>query len=161
LVAYGATAQISGPRGGRTESFATLFKGPGKTSVGADEILTGITLTRPTGECRGSYVKYTIRNAMEIALVSVTTLVTLEKGTCTAARVVLGAVAPTFVRCQTTEQFLVGKKITEDVAEKAGKLVIDACSPITDLRASADYRSTLVQILVKRSLIESVSGAKN
>ncbi len=161
LVAYGAIAQISGPSGQRTESFATLFKGPGKTSLKADEILTGVSIKKPVGDSRGSYVKYTIRNAMEIALVSVTTLLTMERGTCTSARVVLGAVAPTFVRCQVTEAFLVGKKINEETAEKAGKLVIDACSPITDLRATADYRTSLVQTLVKRSLLESVSGNKN
>ena len=98
---------------------------------------------------------------MEIALVSVTTLVSLEGGICRSARVVLGAVAPTFIRCSTSEEFLVGKKITEEVAERAGQLVIEVCSPISDVRASADYRQRLVQILVKRSLMEAASRVAN
>jgi carbon-monoxide dehydrogenase medium subunit len=98
---------------------------------------------------------------MDIAMVSVTCLLTFDGGVCDSARVVLGAVAPTFVRCPATEEFLVGKRISPDVAEKAGKLVIDACSPITDMRASADYRRSLVQVLVKRSLIEAASSAAN
>ena len=92
---------------------------------------------------------------------SVTSLLTLERGVCRSARVVLGAVAPTFVRCPVGEAFLIGKKITEDVAEEAGRLVTDACSPITDIRASADYRRKLVQVLVKRSLLEAAADAAN
>jgi carbon-monoxide dehydrogenase medium subunit len=158
LVAYGASARISNGSTERTESFERLFRGPGQTTLKHDEILTSIMLKKPAPHTTGSYIKYTIRNAMEIALVSVTTLLTMDGGVCREARVVLGAVAPTFVRCAVTEGFLVGKKVTPEVAEAAGKLVIDACSPITDLRATADYRRDLVQTLVKRSLLESVSG---
>ena len=161
LIAYGATAQITGATSERTQTLETLFRGPGQTSIKPDEILTAITLKRPANGTHGSYVKYTIRNAMEIALVSVTTVVSLERSVCRSATVVLGAVAPTFVRCPATENFLVGKKITEEVAESAGKLVVEACSPITDVRASADYRRRLVQILVKRSLLEAISAPSN
>ncbi len=158
LIAYGATAEVTGAHGKRTEPFGKLFQGPGKTTIHPGELLTGIALATPAAHTGGSYVKYTLRNAMEIALVSVTSLLTIEHGVCRSARVVLGAVAPTFVRCPATEAFLVGKQITEDVAEEAGRLVIDACRPITDLRASADYRNTLVQVLVKRSLLEAAAS---
>jgi CO/xanthine dehydrogenase FAD-binding subunit len=161
LIAYGAMAQITGLNGVRTQPLDTLFRGPGQTSIGSGEILTAITLKKPGNYIGGSYVKYANRKAMEIALVSVTTLVYLEGEICRSARVVLGAVAPTFVRCHATEEFLIGKKITDDMAEQAGKLVISACNPITDMRASADYRRNLVQILVKRSLLEAVSSVVN
>jgi aerobic carbon-monoxide dehydrogenase medium subunit len=159
LVAYGASARIANGNSERTESFERLFKGPGQTTVKHDEILTSVMLKKPAPDTRGSYIKYTIRNAMEIALVSVTTLLTMEGEICRQARVVLGAVAPTFVRCEVTEGFLIGKRVTPEVAKAAGKLVIDACSPITDLRATADYRRELVQTLVERSLLESAVGA--
>jgi len=161
LIAYGAVAQIAGARGERTEPFGALFRGPGQTTIRPDELLTGVTLPRPAPNTGASYVKYTIRNAMEIALVSATSVVTVDRGVCQSAKIVLGAVAPTFVRCKVTEAFLVGKKITDDIAEEAGHLVIDACAPITDLRASADYRRTLVQVLVKRSLLEAAANAAN
>jgi aerobic carbon-monoxide dehydrogenase medium subunit len=158
LVAYGASARISNGSSERTETFERLYKGPGQTTVKHDEVLTSIMLKKPAPHTTGSYIKYTIRNAMEIALVSVTTLLTMDGDICRNARVVLGAVAPTFVRCEVTEGFLVGKKVTPEVAAAAGKLVIDACSPITDLRATADYRRDLVQKLVERSILESASG---
>ncbi len=161
LIAYGAAAHITGARGERTEPFGALFRGPGQTTIRPDELLTAVTLPRPAPNTGGSYVKYTIRNAMEIALVSVTSLLTFERGVCRSAKVVLGAVAPTFVRCPASEGFLVGKKVTEKVAEEAGRLVIDACSPITDIRASADYRGKLVQVLVKRCLLEAAASVAN
>ena len=161
LFAYGATAQITSSATERTEPFEALFRGPGQTSIKAGEILTAITIKRPPNGTHGSYVKYTIRNAMEIALVSATAVLSMERDVCRSASVVVGAVAPTFVRCPATEEFLVGKRITEDVAERAGRLVVEACSPISDVRASAGYRSRLVQILVKRSLLEAVSSAPN
>ena len=161
LIAYGATAQITGAIGVRTQPFATLFQGPGQTSIGRGEILTAIMIKRPVGNIRGNYIKYTIRKAMEIALISITTLVSLENSVCSSAKIILGAVAPTFIRCPAAEDFLVGKKITDDIADRAGKLAINACSPISDVRASADYRRKLVKILVKRSLLEAISSVTN
>ena len=138
-----------------------MFKGPGQTTIGKGEFLAGITIKSPAANTRYSYIKYGIRRAMEIALVSVTSLITLENNTCRSARIILGAVAPTFIRCPITEEFLTGKNLTEEVAGQAGQLAVDACSPITDIRASADYRRHLVQVMVKRSLLEAVSRQSN
>jgi carbon-monoxide dehydrogenase medium subunit len=98
---------------------------------------------------------------MEIALVSVTCLVTLEKGACKSVRLVLGAVAPTFIRCPEAEEFLTGKAISEDTAHQASLLAAEASRPITDVRASADYRRQLVRVLSKRSLMEAASIQAN
>jgi carbon-monoxide dehydrogenase medium subunit len=161
LIAYGATVRVAGVGGERIEPVEAVIRGPGQTTIRSNEILTSITLNKPVKNTGGSYIKYTIRNAMEIALVSVTTLVSFEGDVCRSARVVLGAVAPTFVRCPAAEEYLVGKRISEDVAEKAGLLVVDACRPISDVRASADYRRRLVQVLTKRSLLESTASITN
>ena len=161
LIAYGAMAKIGNGTSERSESFETLYKGPGQTSIRAEEVLTAVTISKPARGSHGSYIKYTIRNAMEIALVSATAVLEMQRGVCRSARVVVGAVAPTFVRCPATEEFLVGKKITEETAAEAGRLVVEVCSPITDVRASADYRRRLVQILVKRSLLEAAAKSTN
>ncbi len=158
LIAYGATVEITSPKGSRSAPVETIFKGPGQTTVGKDEIITSIVLKQPTGRNGASYLKYTIRNAMEIALVSVTTVISIDNGVCRSARVVLGAVAPTFIRCPAAEAYLTGKKISDDVASHAGSIAVDTCRPITDVRGSADYRRRLVQVLVKRSLLEAASN---
>ena len=161
LIACGATVQITGPDGVRDEPVESIFKGPGQTTIGTNEILTGIKLKKPVSHTGSSYIKYTIRNAMEIALVSVTTLVAIEDGVCKSARIVLGAVGPTFIKCPAAEEYLVGQKISPGIAEKAGQLAVDACHPITDVRASADYRRDLVMVLVQRSLQEAASEVKS
>jgi carbon-monoxide dehydrogenase medium subunit len=160
LIAYGATVRIAAARGERTAAVESIFKGPGQTTIGKDEILTSIELKRPAGSTGASYVKYTIRKAMEIALVSVTAVVSMDNGVCRSARVVLGAVAPTFIRCPAAESYLSGKEISEDVAERAGQLAVDACSPISDVRGSAGYRRRLVQVLVKRAILEAAANVR-
>jgi CO/xanthine dehydrogenase FAD-binding subunit len=157
LLAYGATARIAGPDGEREEAIETIYKGPGQTTLGKGEMLAAIKIKPPAENTGVNYGKYGIRQAMEIALISATTLVTLEDGVCNTARIVLGAVAPTYIRCQKTENFLVGKTITEDIAEQAGQIASQSCSPITDIRASANYRRQLVKVMVKRNLLKSIA----
>jgi xanthine dehydrogenase FAD-binding subunit len=158
LIACEAVVEISSAKGDRKAPIETIFKGPGQTTVAKDEILTGISMKKLAENTGCSYIKYMIRNAMEIALVSVTALVAIENGTCRSARIVLGAVGPTFIRCKATEEFLTGKKITAAIAEKAGQYAGEICTPITDTRASADYRRRLVEILAKRAISEAYSS---
>jgi len=156
LMAYGATAVIATPFGVKEEPVEKIFKGPGQTILEKGEFLINLKIKKPAPNTGISYIKYGIRHAMEIALVSVTSLVVLDKKTCQSARVVLGAVAPTFIRAPKAETFLKGKEISEEVVEKAGELASQDCTPITDIRASADYRRQLVWVLTKRSLNEAV-----
>jgi aerobic carbon-monoxide dehydrogenase medium subunit len=155
LTAYGAVAVIATPNGMREQPIEKLYKGPGQTTLGKGEFLVAFKIKTPeknTGIC---YIKYGIRHAMEIALVSVTSLVVIDKNICRSAKVVLGAVAPTFIHCPKTEEFLNGKELSEAVAEQAGEMASGECSPITDIRASADYRRQLVHVLTKRSLLQA------
>jgi carbon-monoxide dehydrogenase medium subunit len=158
LIAYGAVARIAGPKGTREEAIETIYKGPGMTTLGKGEILQAILLKTPQKNSRAVYAKYGIRQAMEIALVSVTVQVNLENSTCSSGRIVLGAVAPTYIRCSKTEEFITGKPITEETAEQAGQIASESCAPITDIRASADYRRQLVKVLVKRNLLQAVGA---
>jgi len=158
LIAYGATAVIAGPNGTREELIETIYKGPGQTTLAKGEILQTIKIKKPAAGTKVSYIKYGTRQAMEIAIVSATVSVTIENGTCVDGKIVLGSVAPTYIRCLKTEEFIKDKKITEDTAEQAGQIASESCKPITDIRASADYRRQLVKILVKRNLLNAVAG---
>jgi len=161
LIAYGAKAHVVSADGERYIPMEEFFLGPGKTVCEANEILTDILLDLPKTNTIGNYIKFSIRKAMEIALVSTTVVMTLDSdNTCKSARVVLGAVAPTFIRCPNAEAILEGNRVTEELAEQAGLAASQFCSPITDIRASAEYRVSLVQSLVKRCIIEAISGVK-
>lgn len=160
LIAYGARVKITGSGSEREELLEKIFVGPGKTTISPQEILTEIIVNTPEANTGASYIKYGIRRAMEIAMVSVTAVLSFKKGTCTSASIVLGAVAPTFVRCSRSEEMLTGEKITTAIAEKAGQAAATFCSPISDIRGSADYRRQLVRVLTKRSILEA-SGLSN
>jgi carbon-monoxide dehydrogenase medium subunit len=156
LSAYGTIALIADASGEREEPLEKLFKGPGQTTLKKGEFLVGFKIKTPVKNTGISYIKYGIRHAMEIAMVSVTSLVVLDKYNYQSARVVLGAVAPTFIRAPKTEAFLTGKAVSEQVVQKAGEIAAQECTPITDIRASADYRRQLVRVLTMRSLNEAV-----
>jgi CO/xanthine dehydrogenase FAD-binding subunit len=161
LIACGAKVQIVSPTGEREEKLEAIFTGPGLTTIGKDEILTKIIIDNQQRNYVSNYLKHGIRNAMEIALVSVTVILNIDNNICRSARIVLGAVAPTFIHSLEAEQYLEGKKISEDVAKRAGQLAASSCKPISDIRASADYRRHLVRVLTKRSLLEAVLCLSN
>ena len=92
---------------------------------------------------------------MEISIVSVTTIITIDdSGVCQDARIVLGAVAPTFVRAPEAERLLRGERLSERLAKQAGDLAQQSCRPITDSRASAEYRRMLVSALTQKSILQ-------
>jgi carbon-monoxide dehydrogenase medium subunit len=159
LMAYDATVTISDGTQERSEMLENIFIGPGETLISDDEILTGIHMNTPETHTGASYIKFCIRKSMEIPIVSVTSVLTFKDMVCTSARLVLGAVAPTFVRCPISEDLLTGQVITEEFALQTGQLTAGFCNPITDIRASADYRRHLVQILIGRSIMEAVASA--
>jgi len=76
----------------------------------------------------------------------------LEGRKINAAAITLGAVAPTIVHAREAEEYLVGRVLDEETISKAGELAVRAAIPISDIRASADYRKTIVRVLVKRGL---------
>jgi carbon-monoxide dehydrogenase medium subunit len=162
LIAYGAKVRLMGSEGERPVSIEELIKGPGETILGPTEILTDLFLPPPLSDSRSSYIKMGLRKAAEIAIVSVTTVIALEpaNGHCKSARVVLGAVAPVFIRCPESEQALMGRSITEDLATQAGVLAAQQCKPISDMRGPAEYRRMLVETLTKRAILESIRGIK-
>jgi carbon-monoxide dehydrogenase medium subunit len=70
------------------------------------------------------------------------------------SRIVLGAVAPTPLRAKKSEAVLKGREITEEAIEKAGETASRESVPITDVRGSAEYRTEMVNLIVKRNIRE-------
>jgi CO/xanthine dehydrogenase FAD-binding subunit len=161
LIAYGAVVRLVSSKGERLQRLDELFLGPGKTVIRDDEILIDIQLNPVTAKTGASYIKYTLRKAMEIAMVNITTLLTFQDGLCQSARIVLGAVAPTYIRSYLGEDALTGKPYSDENAAQAAMLAAGCCKPISDNRASADYRRDLVEVLTKRSISEAASRCIN
>jgi len=157
LTAYGAEVQLVLGKETRWEPISKFITGPGKTTRKEGEVLAAIRIKPFPANTGVSYIKYGVRKAMEIAMVSVTTAITFNGDKCEKATIVLGAVAPTFIRSNEAEEALVSHKVTLSTAEKAAELAAGGCRPITDVRASAEYRRDLVRVLTKRGIMEAAA----
>lgn len=157
LIALKASVKIVGPAGERALPLEDVFVGPGKTVLAPNEILTEIVI--PDQKTTGStYHKFALRRAGALAVVGVAVAVEMRDGIIEDARVVLGAVAPVPMRAVKTEAFLKGKRASDEVFEEAGTIAYSECRPITDFRASEEYRRDLVRVYTKRSLKKAVNN---
>lgn len=150
LLVLGAQAQVIGTGGRRLIPLDHFFLGPGKTALIDGEILERLLI--PIGPPSGIYLKHTIRKAMDLPIVGIAVLLKMEDSVCREARVALGAVAPTPLRAPSVERFLKGQRLTHELLEQAGHLALQAISPISDIRASAEYRREMVRVLTKRAI---------
>ena len=154
LIGLGAKAKIKGLKGERVVTVEQFFLGPGASMLQVGEILTEIQVPNPPSHSRGVYLKLPARTAIDIAVVGVAVVVTLDaKGINIAdARVVLGAVAPTPIRARQAEDIIKGKAISHELIQKAAQAAADEARPISDVRGSASYRKEIVKVLTNRAL---------
>lgn len=162
LIALDGKGYICGKNRERKEALENFFVGPGLTILNPDEILIEIQIPIPLPNTNGTYLKFSPRKAMDLAVVGVATLITLDSSNsvCTQARIVLGAVAPTPIRAKKAEKILEGKKITKDDIQEASNLAAEESKPISDIRGSAWYRKQLLKVLVERSITQAVEKIK-
>jgi len=149
LLALGAKAKIVGPAGERTVALDDFFAGPGRTVLASDEMLVEIQVPAMPPQTNAVYLKHAIRGAADLSIVGVAVMASLENGCCRNVRIALGAAAPTPMRAQSSESVLEGKKLDHSLIENAGRAASDECRPITDVRASADYRREMVGVLTR------------
>ncbi len=158
LLILDAELELESLAGRRTVSIESFFVGPGETAIRPGEILCRILVPRPQqGTCTAS-LKYGPRRAMDCAVASVAVALTIDlSGICRRARIALGSVAPTPIRSRRAEALLEGQELSDPWMKKAAGAALEDSRPITDLRASADYRRHLVEVLVKRAI--QIAGA--
>lgn len=156
LMVLSAQAHITSLSGERTCPVEDLFAGPSASSLSPTDILTSITIPAPKG--KGAYLKLMRRAALDLALVGVAAYVSIDsKNICTDVKIALGAVAPTPIRATEAEKLLLGRALTEELATEAGKVAGTECRPISDIRASIEYRRNMVEILTKRALLQTLN----
>ena len=129
-----------------------FFLGPNQTALRPDEIIREVFFPKPGSNSRMAYIKLGLRNAMAISVVSVAMVREMEKNRCKKARIGFGAVAPRPIRAYGIEEMLVGKAITEELVEACCERVQKEISPITDIRATAEYRRSMASVLLRRMM---------
>ena len=160
LIADGAILRIHGPQGQRTASIEEFCVGPGKTSLGAEEIVTHIVVPPPAPNTGKAYIKHGRRVQMELATVGVAVTITLQGNNCSRIDIVLAAVAPTPFRARNAEAQLRCKSINTAVIAAAAQAASDEARPISDVRGSASYRREMVKVLTRRAIEQAIEGAR-
>lgn len=162
LVALDAIATVLGPGGKRQVPLADFFVGPRKTALKPDELLVEILIPKASVGKPAAFLKFGLRKGQALALVNVgaSFWVDWDKGTFKAPRVALGAVAPKVIHAASAEAYLDGRTISPEAMAEAGRLAAGDAKPITDFRASAEYRRDLVAVLTKRALEGAYELAK-
>ena len=151
MIAAGAVVTLQGPGGRRDLPVEQVPAGPGRTNLKPGEMVVSFTLPpRPPGSS-DAYLRMIPRTEMDIAVVGLGVSLTLKNGVCTAARVGLGAVAPTALLVEGAGQALVGSKLDDAALEKAAEACRAACRPIDDKRGTIAYRVKTAGVLFKRT----------
>ena len=152
MIAAGAIVTLQGPNGRREMPVEQVPAGPGRTNLKPGEILVSFTLPpRPPGSS-DAYLRMIPRTEMDIAVVGLGASLTLKDGVCTAARIGLGAVAPTALLVEAAGKALVGSKLDDKALETAAEACRAACRPIDDKRGTIAYRVKTAGVLLKRTV---------
>lgn len=152
LLIYEAKLRIADVSGEEEVPIEHFFLGPGKTVVNPGKILKEIYVPKPKEGTYSIHLKFGARRAMECAIVNVAASITFEDNICKDVKIALGSVAPTPIRAKTAEAEVCGKEVDEEVIEKAAEAAARDSRPISDIRASAEYRRDMVKVFVKRAL---------
>ena len=158
LIAQGATVVVCGAQGEREMPVAELFRGVKQTTLCRGEFITGIHVPPLARDEYAAYIKHSVRRAMDLAIVGVAVWLKMSGKTCLDCRIVLGAVATTPIRVPNAEKVLIGRELTEEFFKKAGVEAMGSCHPISDVRASAEYRLEMVRINTERAIKKALSA---
>ncbi len=163
LLALEASVTLrSAARGERTVPLARFFTGFRRVDMADDEMLVRIGVPRMRATSGGTFIKLGLRKAQAISVINIAVLVERENeerdAPITHAAIALGCVAPVVVRAPAAEAFLVGHTLDDATIAEAGRLAVEATSPVDDIRGSADYRRAMTDVLTQRALRQIRAG---
>ncbi|KUO76523.1 MAG: xanthine dehydrogenase [Desulfosporosinus sp. BRH_c37] len=164
LFALNAQLKLEDYQGERLVAIREFYLGPGKVALKTGEILTEILIS-PEDYLGfgGQYIKFAMREAMDIATLGVSVVCKLQGSTFEQIRIGLGVAGPTPLRCLEAEEYAKEKEVSAPTVAEIGKLAVNSAKARTSWRASKEYREHLVQELVQRALktaIVNAGGAK-
>ena len=154
MVAAGAVARVVGPNGTRVVPVEEIPTAPGRTSLEKGELVDAIILPERGSRGGDAYLRFIPRTEMDIAVVGCGVSLTLDyDGTCTAARVALGAVAPTVIVVPEAADALIGTKVDHAALDALSAACSAAAKPIDDKRGTVDFRVHVAGVLAKRAAV--------
>jgi carbon-monoxide dehydrogenase medium subunit len=152
LIGLSAKVTIAGTKGNRALPLEEFFRGPGQTVLGAGDVLVEIQVPPSAPGARSAYLKHT-RSPIDLAVVGVAVVLTTKGDrVCNDARIVLGSVAPTPIRARRAEDLLRGEKLSPSLVARCASMAASEAKPISDVRATAEYRMEIISVLVRRAL---------
>lgn len=162
LIVHSAICTIAGPNGRRQMPVEEFCIAPGRTALQNGEFLVALQIPAPKAGFGAAYLRFIPRNEMDIAVVGAGVSVQLDESRTkiVAARIALGAVAPTPLFVAAAGEALIGKAISDATIDEAARLAQAAATPITDMRGTAEYRKHLSAVLTRRALHKAIERAK-
>jgi carbon-monoxide dehydrogenase medium subunit len=158
LLVYDAAVLVTGPTGKRKVQLRDWFLGPRKTVLKRGEIATGVTVALPKKKHGACFVKLRRYEGEDLAQASVTVLALAGNS----YRISFGSVAPRPIRGERIEALLNGQALSDSLIQEAVRLVPGEIAPITDIRASKEYRMHMVGVMLERGLraaVQRITGS--
>lgn len=162
LISMGAKVKTYSRTGGREIPMGEFFRGVKHTCLDREngELVTEICIPELKPGEGSAYLKHSVRKAMDLAIIGAAAWVKMDGGKVSDCRITLGGVGVTPLRAEAAEKILIGSEITAELLEKAGAAAADGCSPISDVRASAEYRKDMVRVYTKRAVKKAVETVR-
>jgi CO/xanthine dehydrogenase FAD-binding subunit len=159
LLVLDASVEIVRRGGRRTIPLKDFFLGPGKTVLRKGELLKEIAF-RPEAGTVSSFQKLGRTRGEDISVAAAAVLLKTDGSRISHARIALGSVAPIPIRAYKSEKELLGKAASEAVLDSAAAKAAEEAEPITDVRATGDYRRSAVKALVRQGLARALERAR-
>ncbi|HUM83146.1 MAG TPA: xanthine dehydrogenase FAD-binding subunit XdhB [Lachnospiraceae bacterium] len=159
LFALDAIIEITGPNGVRTEPISSFYLSAGKVDLAHNEVQTAILIPKKSySGYKGHYIKYGMRNAMEIATTGCSVNVRLsgDKKTIKDVRIAYGVAGPIPMRAHTAEKAAAGQPVCAETVDRFAAAVLEDVKPRDSWRAAKDFRLHLCTTMAKRALIEAI-----
>jgi CO/xanthine dehydrogenase FAD-binding subunit len=153
LLVYDTTVLIAGPKGKRKVPLRDWFVGPRQTVLRRGEIATGVTVSLPKKKHGACFVKLRRYEGEDLAQASVTVLALAGNS----YRISFGSVAPRPIAAEQIEELLARQALTEDLIRRATELAREEIVPITDIRATKEYRAHMIGVMLERGLRAAVA----
>ena len=162
LMAYDAIVELTGPDGVRRTPIREFYIRAGQVDIRPGEIQTAILIPKESYENTfGHYIKYAMRNAMDIATLgtSVNVRLSADKQTVERARVAFGVAGPVPLRAETAETLAAGQPVSMDLADRFARAVKEDIHPRDSWRAAKDFRMHIAVESARRAFVEAVKLA--
>jgi carbon-monoxide dehydrogenase medium subunit len=160
LLGLSARVKIAKRDGEKVIPLDKFFVGPGETVLEDGEILTEIHVPPPLNNSVGVYLSHTTRGSIDLSVASVSAIISFSGNSCNDIKLTLGAVAPTPMRAKMAEEVIRGHNFSKNLIQTAAKVAADESLPISDVRASSDYRKQLIRVLVFRAMEQAILKSK-